>query len=69
MPDNHPLFRWILGPGGRAIIFDSTLRRIQVERNFGAHEKFINFPDGGKELGETLQECISREKEAIRDEM
>jgi ADP-ribose pyrophosphatase YjhB (NUDIX family) len=69
MPDNHTLFRWILGPGGRAIIFDSTRRRIQVERNFGAHEKFVNFPGGGKEVGETLQEGISREMEAIRDEM
>jgi hypothetical protein len=47
MPDNHTLFRWIIGPGGGAIIFDYTRCRILVERNLGAHEKFVNFPGGG----------------------
>ena len=34
---------------------------IQVERNAGAHEKYVAFPGGGIKLGETLEECISRE--------
>ena len=66
MSDDHALFRYFLDskqhrPGGRAIIFDSTRRRILVERNSGAREKYVAFPGGGIELGETLQECISRE--------
>jgi 8-oxo-dGTP diphosphatase len=66
MPDDHAFFRWILEskqhrPSGRAIIFDSSRRRILVERNLGAREKYVAFPGGGIELGETLQECISRE--------
>ncbi|MCJ7717781.1 MAG: NUDIX domain-containing protein [Anaerolineales bacterium] len=71
MPDDQVFFRSIRDkkqhrPGGRAIIFDSTRQYILVERNLGAHENYDNFPGGGLELGETLQECISREmKEEI----
>ena len=66
MPDDHALFRYFLEnmqhrSGGRAIIFDSSHSRILVERNLGAREKYVAFPGGGIELGETRQECISRE--------
>ena len=66
MVDDHVFFRSLLEnkqhrPGGRAIIFDSTRRRILVERNLGAREGYVNFPGGGIEIGETLQECIARE--------
>ena len=71
MPDDHEFFRQLLEskqhrPGGRAIIFDSTRRHILVEKNLEGREKYVNFPGGGVELGETLQECITREvKEEI----
>ena len=71
MPDDHAFFRSIVDsgqhrPGGRAIIFDSTRQNILVEKNLGAREKYVNFPGGGIKLGETLQDCISREmKEEI----
>ena len=66
MPDDHEFFRQVLEnnqhrPSGRAIVFDSTRRNILVEKNLDAHEKYVNFPGGGIELGETLQECVSRE--------
>ena len=66
MPDDHDFFRHQLEsqqhrPGGRALIFDSTRRYILVEKNLDAREKYVNFPGGGIELGETLQECIARE--------
>lgn len=71
MPDDHEFFRQVLEnnqhrPSGRAIIFDSTRRHILVEMNLGARENYVNFPGGGIELGETLQECIARE---IREEI
>jgi 8-oxo-dGTP pyrophosphatase MutT (NUDIX family) len=66
MPDDYAFFRKILGskqhrPGGRAIIFDSSRRHLLVEKNLGAREEYVAFPGGGIELGETLQECITRE--------
>lgn len=66
MPDDHAFFRQQLKsqqhrPSARAIIFDSARRRILVEKNLGARENYVNFPGGGIELGETLQECITRE--------
>ena len=66
MPDDQALLRQIYDDmqiqiGVRAIIFDSSDRRILVERNLGAHEGYVNFPGGGLELGETLEQCISRE--------
>ena len=66
MPDDQALWRRIyenkqIQLGVRAIIFDSTCRNILVERNLGAHEKYVNFPGGGLELGESIEQCISRE--------
>ena len=66
MPDDYEFFRELIEskqhrPGGRAIIFDSTRCHILVEKNLDAREKYVNFPGGGIELGETLQECITRE--------
>ena len=66
MPDDSEFFRQVLKsqqhrPGGRALIFDPTRRYILVEKNLDAREKYVNFPGGGIELGETLQECIARE--------
>lgn len=66
MPDDHDFFRQVLNskqhrPNARALIFDSTHQHILVEKNLGARENYVNFPGGGIELGETLQECITRE--------
>jgi len=66
MPDDREFFRQVLEkqqhrPSARAIIFDSTRRHILVEKNLDAREQYVNFPGGGIELGETLQECIARE--------
>jgi len=66
MPDDQELWRQIYESkqvqiGVRAIIFDSTGRKILVEKNLGAHEKYVNFPGGGLELGESIEQCISRE--------
>ena len=66
MPDDHEFFRQVLKsqqhrPNARALIFDSTHQHILVEKNLGARENYVNFPGGGIELGETLQECIARE--------
>ena len=66
MPDDQELWRQIyeskqIQIGVRAIIFDSTGRKILVERNLGALEKYVNFPGGGLELGESIEQCISRE--------
>ena len=66
MPDDQELWRQIYESkqvqiGVRAIIFDSTGRKILVERNLGALEKYVNFPGGGLELGESIEQCISRE--------
>ena len=66
MPDDQVLWRRIFNSkqiqiGVRAIIFDSTGYKILVERNLGAHEGYVNFPGGGLELGETIEQCISRE--------
>jgi 8-oxo-dGTP pyrophosphatase MutT (NUDIX family) len=66
MTDDHKLFRYFLDrkehrPSCRAIVFDSSRSRILVERNSGAREKYVAFPGGGIILGETLEECISRE--------
>ena len=46
---------------GRAIIFDSARRRILVERSLGVREGYVAFPGGRIELGETLEQCITRE--------
>jgi len=48
-------------PGGRAIIFDSTRSRILIEWNQNESNEYGNFPGGGLELGETLNECLVRE--------
>jgi len=66
MPDDHEFFRQVLKsqqhrPNARALIFDSAHHHILVEKNLGAHENYVNFPGGGIEVGETLQECITRE--------
>lgn len=66
MPDDHEFFRQVLKsqqhrPNARALIFDSIHQHILVEKNLGAHENYVNFPGGGIEVGETLQECITRE--------
>ena len=66
MPDDHEFFRQVLKsqqhrPNARALIFDSTHQHILVEKNLGTRENYVNFPGGGIELGETLQECIARE--------
>ena len=71
MPDDHEFFRQVLKsqqhrPNARALIFDSAHQHILVEKNLGAHENYVNFPGGGIEVGETLQECITRE---IMEEM
>lgn len=50
-------------PGGRAIIFDSTLSRLLIEWNHDEYYEYGNFPGGGIELGETLQESMVRELE------
>ena len=48
-------------PGGRAIIFDSTRSRMLIEWNQNESNEYGNFPGGGLELGETLNECLVRE--------
>jgi 8-oxo-dGTP diphosphatase len=66
LKDSREFFREIQDrgqhrPGGRAIIFDSTRSRILIEWNQNESDEYGNFPGGGLELGETLNECLVRE--------
>lgn len=45
----------------RAIIFNAAHDHILVERNDWIRYPFYNFIGGGVEVGETLQDCITRE--------
>lgn len=47
--------------GVRAIITNSSKDKFLVEKNHCEPGKYLNFIGGGLELGETLDDCLSRE--------